>query len=70
MIRRRNRQHLAQLARATFFSACSRKELAAIVSLCTPIDVEAGRVLTHMTLLVMSGSEFGALRALGIGDSA
>jgi CRP-like cAMP-binding protein len=41
-----NRQYLDQLAGTALFEDCSRQELMAIASLCTPIDVPAGRVLT------------------------
>jgi CRP-like cAMP-binding protein len=40
-----NRHYLDQLAATALFQGCSDKELMAIASLCTPIDVPAGRVL-------------------------
>jgi CRP-like cAMP-binding protein len=115
-----NRKYVADLDQAELFSDCSHRELRAIASFCTPIDVAAGRVLTSqgargrecfvviqghavverngaiighvvngsvigeiallgngtrtatvtaatdMTLLVMSKTEFAAIRALGI----
>ena len=41
------RSHLEELHRTWLFSACSNKELRRVASLCTPIDVRAGRVLTR-----------------------
>ncbi len=122
--KRANRKYIDSLGRVDFFSECSQRELRAIASFCTPIDVRAGRVLTvqgahgrecfvvlhghavverdgvivghivdgsiigeiallgdgirtatvtaatNMTLLVMSRSEFGALRGLGVANAA
>jgi CRP-like cAMP-binding protein len=42
-----NRRYVERLAGAEIFSKCDRRELRAIASLCTPIDVRAGRTLTH-----------------------
>jgi CRP-like cAMP-binding protein len=121
---RENRKYADRLQGAEFLAGCSRRELRAMASLCTPIDVPAGRVLTRqgefgrecfvvleghavverdglivgfvvdgsvigemallgdgirtatvtaatdMTLLVMSRSEFAAMRALGIASGA
>jgi len=44
-MRSAQRSHLEELRRTWLFSACSTKELRAVASLCTPIDVRAGRVL-------------------------
>jgi CRP-like cAMP-binding protein len=44
-MRSAQRSHLEELRRTWLFSACSNKELRAVASLCTPIDVRAGRVL-------------------------
>ncbi len=122
--KRANRKYLDRLGSVEFFSECSQRELRAIASFCTPIEVRAGRVLTEqgadgrecfvvmqgqavverdgvivghivdgsvigeiallgdgvrtatvtaatdMTLLVLSRSEFGALRGLGIASTA
>jgi CRP/FNR family cyclic AMP-dependent transcriptional regulator len=122
--KRGNRKYIDSLGRVEFFSECSKRELRAIASFCTPLEVRAGRVLTEqgadgrecfvvmqghavverdggivghivdgsiigeiallgdgvrtatvtaatdMTLLVLSRSEFGALRALGIAGAA
>jgi CRP-like cAMP-binding protein len=121
---RANRKYTDGLGHVELFSDCSQRELRAIASLCTPIEVVSRRVLTEqdaygrecfvvlqgqavverngvivghvvdgsiigeiallgdglrtatvtaatdMTLLVMSRSEFGALRGLGIATSA
>ena len=118
--RRENRKYIERLASAQLFAQCTPRELRAIASLCTPVTVRAGRVLTrqgsrgdqcfvvmqghavverdgvivahvvdgsivgelallshgertatvtaatNMELLVMTYSEFAALRALGI----
>jgi CRP-like cAMP-binding protein len=122
--KRANRMYIDRLGSVEFFSECSQRELRAIASFCTPLDVHAGRVLTRqgeqgrecfvvikgqavverdgvivghivdgsiigeiallgdgvrtatvtaatdMTLLVMSRSEFGALRGLGVATAA
>jgi CRP/FNR family transcriptional regulator, cyclic AMP receptor protein len=122
--KRGNRKYIDQLGSVEFFSQCSQRELRAVASFCTPIEVRAGRVLTEqgahgrecfvvmhgqavverngaivghivdgsiigeiallgdgvrtatvtaatdMTLLVLSRSEFGALRGLGIATAA
>jgi CRP-like cAMP-binding protein len=122
--KRANRKYIDRLGSVQFFSECSQRELRAIASFCTPIEVQAGRILTvqgehgrecfvvmqghavverngaivghvvdgsiigeiallgdgvrtatvtaatSMTLLVMSRSEFGALRGLGVAPLA
>jgi CRP-like cAMP-binding protein len=45
--RRSNRAYVNELAEAKFFAGCSRHELRAIASFCTPLVVKAGRVLTR-----------------------
>jgi CRP-like cAMP-binding protein len=49
MMNRRTAQpdYLDLLRQTWLFSECSTKELRAIASLCTPIDIDAGRVLIH-----------------------
>jgi CRP-like cAMP-binding protein len=42
----RNRKYVDQLRAVELFSACSDHELRVIASLCTPLEVDAGRVLT------------------------
>jgi CRP-like cAMP-binding protein len=44
-MRSAQRSRLEELRGTWLFSACSTKELCAVASLCTPIDVRAGRVL-------------------------
>ena len=44
-MRSAQRSQMEELRGTWLFSACSSKELRAIASLCTPIDVRAGRVL-------------------------
>lgn len=44
-MRSAQRTRLEELRGTWLFSACSTKELRAVASLCTPIDVRAGRVL-------------------------
>jgi CRP/FNR family cyclic AMP-dependent transcriptional regulator len=44
--KRANRKYIDSLGRVEFFSECSQRELRAIASFCTPIEVRAGRVLT------------------------
>jgi CRP-like cAMP-binding protein len=45
--RTENRRYVERLGRAELFSDCDVRELRAIASLCTPLDVRAGRVLTR-----------------------
>jgi CRP-like cAMP-binding protein len=45
--KRANRKYIDSLGRVEFFSGCSQRELRAIASFCTPIEVRAGRVLTE-----------------------
>jgi CRP-like cAMP-binding protein len=45
--KRANRKYLDRLGSVEFFSECSQRELRAIASFCTPIEVRAGRVLTE-----------------------
>ena len=42
----RSRKYVDQLRRADLFAACNEHELRIIASLCTPIEIEAGRILT------------------------
>jgi CRP-like cAMP-binding protein len=44
-MRSAQRSQLDELRGTWLFSACATKELRAVASLCTPIDVRAGRVL-------------------------
>jgi len=59
--RRENRRYIERLAAAQLFANCTPKELRAIASLCTPVNVRAGRVLTRQgsrgdqCFVVMSG---------------
>lgn len=43
----RSEKYLDQLRRADLFEACSEQELRVIASLCTPIEVPTGYVLTR-----------------------
>ncbi len=45
--KRANRKYIDRLGRVDFFSECSQRELRAIASFCTPLEVRAGRVLTE-----------------------
>jgi CRP-like cAMP-binding protein len=45
--RRENRRYIERLAAAQLFANCTPRELRAIASLCTPVNVRAGRVLTR-----------------------
>jgi len=45
--RRENRRYIERLASAQLFAQCTPRELRAIASLCTPVTVRAGRVLTR-----------------------
>ena len=59
--RRENRRYIERLATAQLFAGCTPRELRAIASLCTPVNVRAGRVLTRQgsrgdqCFVVMSG---------------
>jgi CRP-like cAMP-binding protein len=45
--RRENRRYIERLATASLFANCTPRELRVIASLCTPVSVRAGRVLTR-----------------------